>query len=210
MKKYVIFALTLAVGLAATAAVWAHTPGTNDCDTGSRRNHVPASPTPTPASHDYESGMIKRDSTHDVLPAPLGPDVAFPNQTRVLQDPNGGRYIVKTGQGASPTYSPAPNGGLSGYVEVVGGKQFENNPPYNNLGQGGYVQGRVDVAGHEADFHVASYGPISEVAPNLWHVTRAQACASVDNTKVGQTVDVPCPQVLKPFLPSQVTCPATP
>lgn len=182
-----MFALTMMA--AATLAV-AHNPApSNDCDTWSRTAHAVPTPTPSPPSHHRtnHAGASNYDNLNDF--SSQAPNQALPNGTLIHS--SSGHYVAETGNGTG-------NAGKGTYVEVVGGGQYEGDPYLNNMGEGGYVQGRVDgagtpAAGHHADFHFNTFGPLSEGSNALTWDSHAEVCVSVDNNKQSVSHTVPCP-----------------
>jgi hypothetical protein len=192
MKKVLALVTILVTSLMASFAI-AHVPSpSGDCDTWSRTAHAAPSPYPTqtPSHHRVNHpGAVNYDNLNDFSSS--APNQPLPNGT--LVHTSSGHYVAQTGNGAG-------NSGAGTYVEVVGGGQYEGEPYVKNMGEGGYVQGRVDgngtpAAGHHVDFHANTFGPVSEGSNAATWDSHVQACVSVDGDKheAGQTITCPVP-----------------
>ncbi len=193
MKKLAMFVAVFSVALAGAGLALAHNPSTGgDCDTWSRTAHYPNPTGSSSPSHHriVHPGAANYDNLNDFKVNDFsGPDQALPNGTIIHQ--SSGHYVVQTGSGSG-------NVGNGTYVEVVGGGVYEGEPYLQNMGEGGYVQGRLDgngtpATGHEADFHANTFGPVSEGSNALTHDSHAEACVSVDGQKQSVAHTVPCP-----------------
>lgn len=89
-----------------------------------------------------------------------------------------------------------------GYVEVVGGQSYKGPSPQSKFfpGQGGYVQGEIDVANGapDAEFFAAAFGPKTETPPTdpngvvPWvNGSYAKACVDASGQRAEQQTRTP-------------------
>lgn len=139
MKTRLMLVACIAVALGSSAATAQHGEPNNDstrCDTWYRQGHEwpppPPGKPPPKDSHGHESGS----------------DVKVGDPAHTVIHGQSGHYVVRNDYG---------------YVEVVGGQAYRGPDPNGNSfpGQGGYVQGEIDVAPGvpDADYNVAFFGP---------------------------------------------------
>ena len=168
MKPRILAAAVLATIAFASAGAMAHPDPNADpqrCDRWWRPGHGTGTGNNNYPSHEHQSSS-------DVV-------VGDPAGTRIHGQ--SGHYVVRN---------------QYGYVEVVGGQSYRGPDPQGNSfpGQGGYVQGEVDVAegAPDVDFFAATFGPddgqIPPDDPVQWAVFDGytKGCVNVAGQQVEQ------------------------
>lgn len=168
MKRRILAAAALTAIALSSGGAFAHDDHNADarkCDSWWRRGHGTGNQNQNYPSHEHQSSS----------------DINAGDPAGTSVHGQSGHYVVRNDYG---------------YVEVVGGQSYRGPDPQNHSfpGQGGYVQGEIDVAPGvpDVDFFAGVFGPddgdIPPGDPVQWAVLDAYAkgCVNVAGQQVEQ------------------------